>query len=67
MTITEHMDYFEVRSDDGKTVKPFPFETNHGRRAISGQMNRKQALQAARAFAGKGARFIPFPLGSKRI
>jgi hypothetical protein len=54
MKIIEHQEAFEVRSDDGSTVKQFPFDDNPGRRAISGLMKRKAALQAAKAFAGKG-------------
>jgi hypothetical protein len=57
-TITEHPDFFEVRSDDGTTVKQFKFDDHPGRRAISRAPKRKQALQDARAFAGKGARLV---------
>jgi hypothetical protein len=59
MKIIEHRESFEVRSDDGQTVKQFPFDDNASRRAISGKAKRKQALQAARAFAGKGAVLLP--------
>lgn len=59
MTITEHPESFEVRSDDGAVSRQFPFDNNPSRRAISGQPNRKRALQEARTFAGAGAKFIP--------
>jgi hypothetical protein len=55
MKIIPHPESFEVRSHDGAIVRRFPFDDNAGRRAVSGAMKRKQALQAARAFAGKGA------------
>lgn len=54
MKIIEHPASFEVRSDDGATSRSFPFDDNPGRRAISGAVTRKRALQDARAFAGKG-------------
>lgn len=51
MTITEHPESFEVRNADGKSTY-FYFDDNPSRRAFSGRMTRKQAEQAARAFAG---------------
>jgi hypothetical protein len=54
MKIIQHPGSFEVRSDDGSIEKRFAFDDNARRRAISGMMNRKQAFQAAKAFAGKG-------------
>jgi hypothetical protein len=54
MKIIQHPGSFEVRSNDGAIVRQFPFDDNASRRAISGLMNRKQAFQAARTFAGKG-------------
>jgi hypothetical protein len=59
MKIIEHRESFEVRSDDGQTVKQFPFDDDASRRAISGKVKRKQALQAAKTFAGKGAALMP--------
>src|ERR1700693_4793175 len=55
----EHHESFEVRSDDGHTASQFPFDDNASRRAISGTVKRKQASQAARAFAGKRAVLLP--------
>lgn len=54
MKITQHAEWFEVRSDDGSIVKQFPFDDNASRRAISGKVTRKQAFVAAKTFAGKG-------------
>jgi hypothetical protein len=54
MKIIQHPESFEVRSEDGSIVRQFQFDDNPSRRAISGAMKRKQALQAAKAFAGKG-------------
>jgi hypothetical protein len=59
MKIIEHRMSFEVRSDDGMIVKQFQFDDNASRRAISGAVKRKVALQAAKAFAGKGYTMIP--------
>jgi hypothetical protein len=53
MKIIQHPESFEVRSEDGATVRQFAFDDNARRRAISGRMTRKQAFQAARAFAGQ--------------
>ncbi len=64
MTIIEHAESFDVRSADGQTVRRFPFDENTSRRAISGAMKRKQALQSARAFAGKGAVLIARPVAN---
>jgi hypothetical protein len=49
----QHPESFEVRSDEGAIVRQFPFDDDARRRAISGRMSRKQAFQAAKAFAGK--------------
>lgn len=46
---------FEVRFSDGRKSEYFHWEGNPGRRAITGQMSRDQALQAARAVS-RGAR-----------
>lgn len=43
---------FEVRFADGRNSEYFYWEGNPGRRAITNQMTRDQALQAARTFAG---------------
>lgn len=63
MKIIEHATSFEVQSKDGETVKNFAFDDNPGRRAISGAVKRKAALQAAKAFAGKGhtVELVPRP------
>lgn len=53
MQIIEHEESFEVRDDSGKPVKYFYFEDRPDRRAYSGRMTKKQAEQAAKAFAGK--------------
>lgn len=58
MTITEHEDWFEVTANDGRSTK-FWFDQNPSRRAISGKPNKKQALQDARAYAGKGYVMVP--------
>lgn len=42
---------FEVRYDDGSPSVYFYFEDNPGRRLRPEQMDRKQALQAAKIFA----------------
>ena len=54
MKIVQHAGCFEVRSDDGSIVRRFAFDGNASRRAINGKMNKKQALRAAKTFAGKG-------------
>lgn len=51
--IIERSESFEVVRNDGGR-KNFPFDDNPSRRAVSGNMTKKQALQAAKAFAGKG-------------
>lgn len=51
--ITEHPESFEVVRTDGWR-RSFQFDDNPSRRAISGRMTKKQALQAAKAFAGRG-------------
>jgi hypothetical protein len=58
LTIIEHAESFEVRSADGQTVRRFPFDENvqPGERYPGDE--EEQALQAARAFAGKGAVLI---------
>lgn len=57
MKIIQHQECFEVRSDDGSIVRQFAFDDNASRRAISGKMTKKQALQSAKTFAGKGHTF----------
>ena len=59
MKIIQHPESFEVVSADGTIVKRFPFDDNASRRAISGQMTRKQAFIAAKTFAGKGHTVVP--------
>ena len=59
MKIIERAESFEVQSADGETLRQFQFDDNASRRAITGRMKKKQALQAARAFAGKGHSFEP--------
>jgi hypothetical protein len=59
MKIIEHPGSFEVQAADGRSLKTFTFDDNPGRRAISGVVKRKAALQAAKAFAGKGHTFEP--------
>jgi hypothetical protein len=59
MKIIEHAGSFEVQSDDGSTVRQFPFDTNPSRRSVSGTPTKKRALQEARTFAGKGAVLVP--------
>ena len=59
MKIIQHPACFEVRSDDGSIVRQFAFDDNASRRAINGKMNKKQAFQAAKAFAGKGHTVVP--------
>jgi len=58
LTIIEHAESFEVRSADGQTVRRFPFDENVSPASDIRWMKKKQALQAARAFAGKGAVLI---------
>jgi hypothetical protein len=59
MKIIEHAESFEIQSDDGSIVRQFPFDDNASRRSISGMPTKKRALQEARTFAGKGAKFVP--------
>lgn len=56
--IIEHRMSFEVVRDDGAT-RSFQFDENPSRRAISGIVTKKRALQEARTFAGKGAVLVP--------
>jgi len=51
--IIERRESYEVVRNDGSS-KSFPFDDNASRRAVSARMTRKQALQSAKAFAGKG-------------
>jgi hypothetical protein len=59
MKIIQHGDCFEVRTEDGSIVRQFAFDDDASRRAINGKMNKKQAFQAAKTFAGKGLRRVP--------
>ena len=59
MKIIEQAGSFEVQSDDGATVRQFPFDNNASRRTVSGVSTKKRALQEARTFAGKGAVLVP--------
>jgi hypothetical protein len=54
MKIIQHPESFEVISDDGAIVKQFPFDDNASRRAISGQMTKKQAFVARQDLCGEG-------------
>jgi hypothetical protein len=54
MKIIQHVDCFEVQSEDGTISKRFYFDDNASRRAISGKATRKRAYQEATTFAGKG-------------
>lgn len=54
MKITQHVDCFEVTSEDGTISKRFYFDDNASRRAITGKVNRKRAFLEATTFAGKG-------------
>jgi len=59
MKIIQQAGCFDVRSEDGSIVRQFAFDDNASRRAINGRMNKKQAFQAAKAFAGKGHTIMP--------
>ncbi|WP_156332466.1 hypothetical protein [Rhodopseudomonas sp. AAP120] len=51
--VIEHEESFEVPAAPGREAKYLYFDDHPARRRMSGRMTRKQAEQAARAYAGK--------------
>lgn len=60
MKIVERHHIFEIQDDAGSVVKQFYFDDVPNRRTISGQVNRKRALQEAKDLRRQG------PYGSSR-
>jgi hypothetical protein len=50
MEVVEHPQSYEVRDDDGRSIRHFYFKSELARVSLSGRMTKRRAEQQARAF-----------------
>ena len=67
MKVVEHPEFYEVRDDNGRSLKYFHFEASSTRRGFAGRMTRKQAEQRAKDFIASSMATLPMPAARRFI